>query len=395
MTAARALKRPAARRLVRSNVSAIIRPAKRLAASHVGRCDLSDVSPPDETSEFTRSCDRGQDLAGARPIGETRGGERRYLSECSPMKDFTQFTWGPTLEDDCRQLVRLAVREDLDQGYDWTTVALIPEAGVGRARLVARQAGVAAGLSCVPIVLDEMDTSLQWQPAHRDGDLLERDECLGVISGSARDLLTSERIILNLLGRLSGIATLTRQFVDRVAGTRAAIYDTRKTCPGYRRLDKYSVHCGGGRNHRSGLYDAVLIKDNHLAFGRSDASQPFGLTEAIEQTRQFLANTLPADRLESIILEVEVDTLEQLTEVLPSQPDIILLDNMTGEQLSRAVAVRDASGSATQLEASGGVRLDTVRAIAETGVERISVGSLTHSAPTLDIALDWIFRTIG
>lgn len=309
------------------------------------------------------------------------------------MKDFTQLTWGPTIEDDCRQLVRLAVREDLDQGYDWTTVALVPEAGMGRARLVARQAGVAAGLSCVPIVLDEMDTSLQWQPAHRDGDPLEGGDCLGVVSGSARDLLTSERIILNLLGRLSGIATLTRQFADRVAGTQAAVYDTRKTCPGYRRLDKYAVHCGGGRNHRSGLYDAVLIKDNHLAFGRSHASEPFGLVEAIERTRQFLTASLPAERLEAMILEVEVDTLEELNEVLPSRPDIVLLDNMTPEQLRRAVACRDASGSSTQLEASGGVCLDTVRAIAETGVERISVGSLTHSAPALDIGLDWIFRT--
>jgi nicotinate-nucleotide pyrophosphorylase (carboxylating) len=311
------------------------------------------------------------------------------------MKDFTQLAWGPTLEDDCRQLVRLAVREDLDQGYDWTTVALVPEASTGRARLVVREAGVAAGLSAIPIVLDEMDTGLQWQPAHRDGDEVQGGDCLGVLSGSARDLLTSERIILNLLGRLSGIASLTRQYVCRIAGTRAAIYDTRKTCPGYRRVDKYAVHCGGGRNHRSGLFDAILIKDNHLAFGSADASQPFGLADAVEQTRRFLSETLPAERWEGMILEIEVDTLEQLQEVLPSRPDIVLLDNMTPDQLSQAVAFRNDCGSSTQLEASGRVNLDTVRPIAETGVERISVGSLTHSARSLDIGLDWIFRPSG
>jgi nicotinate-nucleotide pyrophosphorylase (carboxylating) len=307
-------------------------------------------------------------------------------------KEFTQLSWSPTLEDDCRQLVRLAVREDLDQGYDWTTVALVPESSCGRARVVAREAGIAAGLATVPIVLDEMDTCLQWQPALRDGDELQRDDCLGVLSGSARDLLTSERVILNLLGRFSGIASLTRQYVTRVAGTSAAIYDTRKTCPGYRRLDKYAVHCGGGNNHRTGLFDAVLIKDNHLAFGSSDPCQTFGLAEATELVRHFLAQTLSHDQAAAMIVEIEVDTLEQLAEVLPSQPDIVLLDNMSPEQLSRAVQCRDASHSATELEASGSVNLDSVRAIAETGVERISIGSLTHSARCLDIGLDWVTR---
>jgi nicotinate-nucleotide pyrophosphorylase (carboxylating) len=308
------------------------------------------------------------------------------------MKEFTQLTWGPSLEDDCRQLVRLAVREDLDQAYDWTTVALVAECCSGRARLIARQAGIAAGLATIPIVLDEMDTSLQWQPARRDGDELAVGDCLGVLSGSARDLLTSERIILNLLGRLSGIASLTREHVRRVAGTRAAIYDTRKTCPGYRRLDKYAVQCGGGRNHRTGLFDAILIKDNHLAFGSSDASQTYGLPEAVELARRFVAQTLPADQAAAMIVEIEVDTLEQLATVLPSQPDIILLDNMTPEQLKHAVEYRDAHGAATQLEASGGVNLDSVAAIAATGVERISVGSLTHSPRCLDIGLDWVTR---
>jgi nicotinate-nucleotide pyrophosphorylase (carboxylating) len=294
------------------------------------------------------------------------------------------------LEDDCRQLIRLAVREDLDQGYDWTTVALVPEASSAQARLVARQIGVAAGLSTIPVVLQELDVPIQWMPFLRDGDRVEANSPLGTLSGPARDLLTLERLILNFVGPLSGIASLAQQFVAQVAGTAAAIYDTRKTRPAYRRLEKYAVRCGGGHNHRTGLFDAILIKDNHLALGRSDPQRAYTAAQAVEIARQFVRQTLPADQVDAMIIEIEVDTLEQLREVLSTQPDIVLLDNMSPVQLREAVEVRDRNSRATQLEASGGVNLKTVRAIAETGVDRISVGALTHSAPCLDIGLDWI-----
>jgi nicotinate-nucleotide pyrophosphorylase (carboxylating) len=207
--------------------------------------------------------------------------------------------------------------------------------------------------------------------------------------------LTSERTILNLLGRLSGIATLTRQYVDAVAGTKARIYDTRKTTAGWRRLEKYAVGCGGGHNHRTGLYDAILIKDNHLAVGRDEVgSAGFSPAQAVRKARTFLAQQMAGEVPRGapdpqMIVEIEVDSLAQLMEVLPERPDIVLLDNMTAELLREAVAIRDASGGAAELEASGGVNLQSVRAIAETGIERISVGALTHSAVNLDVALDW------
>jgi nicotinate-nucleotide pyrophosphorylase (carboxylating) len=305
------------------------------------------------------------------------------------VKEFTQWHWAPVLEDDCRQLVRLAIREDFDQSYDWTTVALVPEASHARAHIVARQPGIAAGLATIPVVLQEMDTPIQWQPARADGSPLQPRDPLGILFGPARDLLAAERLILNLLGRLSGIASLTRQYVSRVGGTRAQIYDTRKTCPGYRRLDKYAVLCGGGHNHRTGLFDAILIKDNHLAFGSSGPHR-YTPAQAVQAARAFVQQSLPPEQSQTMIIEIEVDTLDQFQQVLPVQPDIILLDNMTLSQLRQAVEIRDAAGSDTQLEASGGVHLDTVRGIAETGVDRISVGALTHSAPCLDIGLDWL-----
>jgi nicotinate-nucleotide pyrophosphorylase (carboxylating) len=306
-------------------------------------------------------------------------------------RDFTQLAWSPQIEEDCRRIVRLAVFEDLDRGYDWTTVSLVPEGATAQAQIVARKSGVIAGLSAAKIVVDEMDLSAELRPLVKDGDAVPGRTPIATLAGSARDLLTGERTILNLLGRLSGIASLTRQYVDAIAGTKAHIYDTRKTTPGLRRLEKYAVHCGGGRNHRLGLYDAVLIKDNHLALGRqANVASGFTPAQAVTRARQFVRESLAGDpRAEPMIVEVEVDSLDQLREVLPSGPDIILLDNMTVDQLREAVSIRDAAGSAAELEASGGVNLDTVRAIADTGVERISVGALTHSAVVLDIALDW------
>lgn len=305
--------------------------------------------------------------------------------------DFTQISWSPQVEEDCRRIVRLAVFEDLDRGYDWTTVALAPEGATASAQVVARRAGTIAGLAALPVVLDEMDIDARWQPVVEDGQQVAAGAMLATIDGSARDLLTSERTLLNLLGRLSGIATLTRQYVAAIAGTKAHIYDTRKTTPGWRRLEKYAVHCGGGRNHRTGLFDAVLIKDNHLALGRQrDIGRGYAPADAVRRAREFIASTLAGDpRAESMIVEVEVDTLEQLAEVLPAGPDLVLLDNMTANELRAAVALRSSLAPRVELEASGGVNLQTVRTIAETGVERISVGALTHSAASLDVALDW------
>ena len=308
-------------------------------------------------------------------------------------RDFAQVTWDARLEDDCRQLMRLAIREDLDRGLDWTTVALIGQE-TATANMAVREPGRIAGMKVVPLVIDEGDAELAWTPAVEDGVSVSAGTRLGTVTGSARDLLTLERIMLNLVGRLSGIATLTARYVDAVQGTSARVYDTRKTTPGWRRLEKYAVQCGGGSNHRCGLYDAVLIKDNHLAIAASQV-QSHRLTDAIERVRQFLAEqhamarpNLPCEA-DSMILEIEVDALEQLEAVLPAKPDIVLLDNMSIEQLRAATALRGEKSPETQLEASGGVTLATIRDIAETGVERISVGSLTHGATSLDVGLDY------
>ena len=299
-------------------------------------------------------------------------------------KEFTQLDWNEMLADDCRQIVRLALREDLAQAHDWTTVALTPADAQGRAAVVAREAGTAAGLPAASLALDEMQVSVDWRPLVTDGQTVAAGARLAELGGPVRSLLTAERLLLNLIGRLSGIATLTRRFVQAVQGTPARIYDTRKTTPGWRRLEKYAVRCGGGRNHRTGLFDAVLIKDNHLALMQLRPG------EAVRRVREFLlAAGRGPDRSEPLIVEVEVDTLEQLDDALPAGPDMILLDNMSPGQLREAVARRDAVNRDIELEASGGINLRSVRAIAETGLDRISVGALTHSAVALDVALDW------
>lgn len=314
-------------------------------------------------------------------------------------RDFEQLTWNDAVAEDCRQLVRLAVREDLDRLHDWTTVALVPPDVAGRAAVVCREAIVVAGMPAAELALREMDSRVRWRPEANDGASLAAGATLAVVEGPARSLLTSERIVLNLLGRLCGVATLSRRYVDAVAGTKARVYDTRKTTPGWRRLEKYAVRQGGGHNHRTGLFDAVLIKDNHLAFGRQgdggggSADGPFSPAEAVRRARAFLAEmtATASDKpaAEPPIVEVEVDTLEQLEQVLTAEPDVVLLDNMTPAVLAEAVAIRDRAGSRAELEASGGVNLDTVRRIAESGVERISVGRLTHGAVSVDIGLDW------
>ncbi|MEX0612889.1 MAG: carboxylating nicotinate-nucleotide diphosphorylase [Pirellulales bacterium] len=301
-------------------------------------------------------------------------------------KEFHQLDWDAALEDDLRQIVRLAVREDLDRQYDWTTVALVGPDTQGRAAVVARTAGVIAGLRAAPVLIDEMHATIEFQPRLSDGDEVAAGAIVAELAGSARDMLTCERPLLNLLGRLSGIATLTRDYVRQVEGTVARIYDTRKTTPAWRRLEKYAVRCGGGHNHRTGLFDAILIKDNHLALAAERNLSP---ADAVRAARDFLAQLPRENPASDMLVEIEVDRLELLDDVLAAGPDIVLLDNLSPDQLRSAVARRNRIAPQIELEASGGVSLDTVREIALTGVERISVGSLTHAACWLDMALDW------
>lgn len=305
-------------------------------------------------------------------------------------KEFNQIEWDAAVEEDCRQLIRLAVREDLDRVFDWTTVCLVPPEAIAQADIVSRGEGVVAGLRAAELALSEMDTNVAWTTAVDDGTRISRGQVLATVRGPARSLLSSERILLNLIGRLSGVATLTRLYVDAVAGTGARIYDTRKTTPGWRRLEKYAVRLGGGHNHRTGLFDAILIKDNHLALGAAgQGAAQLSPAQAVRRARELVESMAAAKSAEPLIVEVEVDTLDQLTMVLGEGPDIVLLDNMPLEMLRQAVALRDRAASGVELEASGGVTLESVAQIAATGVERISVGALTHSAASLDVGLDW------
>ena len=307
------------------------------------------------------------------------------------MREFHQIAWDVDLREAWGELLRLAVREDLKDQADWTSEALVPEGASGRAAVIARRPGVLAGEPAMAMTLAAFGSRLVWTPAARDGQTLVAGQVVGRIEGSARGLLAAERLVLNLLGRLSGIATLTRKYVDMVAGTRARIYDTRKTTPGWRTLEKYAVRCGGGSNHRTGLFEAVLIKDNHLALGADLSAKVAGgysPAEAVVRAREFLQSRL-GEAGRQMIVEIEIDRLDQLDPVITAEPDLVLLDNMRPEEIRAAVARRDARGPGIELEASGGVSLDTVRQIAETGVERISVGALTHAAAGLDFGLDW------
>jgi nicotinate-nucleotide pyrophosphorylase (carboxylating) len=278
-------------------------------------------------------------------------------------------------------LIDFALTEDLGDEYDVTSRATIPERMRGKAVFVARSPGVLAGIEAAQRVFQRVDHTIEFNKSREDGYRLSKGEAFATVEGSMRSILTAERTALNFLQHLSGIATLTRQFVDVVAGLPTKILDTRKTIPGWRRLEKYAVRVGGGTNHRVGLYDMVLIKDNHIAAVRSaECGVRSEIQTAIERARNAFPN-LP--------LEVEVDSLEQLEIALASRPDFVLLDNMSIETMREAVARRNAIAPKVLLEASGGVHLQTVRAIAETGVDRISVGALTHSAKALDIALDF------
>ncbi|MFO7193087.1 MULTISPECIES: carboxylating nicotinate-nucleotide diphosphorylase [Thermocrispum] len=275
--------------------------------------------------------------------------------------------------NDVARVVRTALDEDLRYGPDATTEATVPEGAVATAELTPRRDGVLAG---APVALAVFDAVLkdgyEVVECAEDGSRLTAGVPAIVLRGPVRGLLTAERTALNLLCHLSGVATLTAAWVDAVAGTRAAIRDSRKTLPGLRSLQKYAVRCGGGVNHRMALGDAVLIKDNHVVAAGS-------VTAALEAARRH-APDLPC--------EVEVDSLDQLREALSAGADEVLLDNFTPDQCRQAVRLRDELAPKTKLEASGGLTLEVARAYAEAGVDYLAVGGLTHSAPALDVGMD-------
>jgi nicotinate-nucleotide pyrophosphorylase (carboxylating) len=303
------------------------------------------------------------------------------------MTDYARVEVDELMRHDVCQLVRLAIAEDLDRAVDWTTVCLIAPESRGGCQIVSRQAGVVAGLAVLPWIIEEFQADIELELLATDEDRMRAGSVLATLRGNVRDLLTSERVILNLISRTCGIATLTRRYVDEISGTRAYLYDTRKTTPGWRRLEKYAVRCGGGRNHRAGLYDGFLIKDNHLALG-GDGSRPLDIAAATERAMRWRSS-----RVENMvapgIIEVEVDSLAQLEQVLPVGPDIVLVDNFSIADMVTAVSMRDRMAPTVELEASGNVRIDTIDAIARTGVNRISCGALTHQATSLDLGLDW------
>ena len=264
-------------------------------------------------------------------------------------------------------VVRAALAEDVGTG-DVTTDPLFDAAATGTAQLLVKEPGVVCGLAAAEAVFRTLDESVQFEPLAHDGDIIEPGP-VARVEGSLRALLTGERTALNLLGRLSGVATLTRRYVDAVAGTRARILDTRKTTPGLRELEKYAVACGGGTNHRFGLYDAILVKDNHIRFAG-------GIETAVGRLRA--ANS-------GLPIQVEAETLDDVRTALAVGVDSILLDNMPPEMLREAVAIADGR---VPLEASGGVTLETIRDVAETGVDFISIGALTHAARSLDVSME-------
>jgi len=280
----------------------------------------------------------------------------------------------PLSAEEIRRPVALALAEDIGSG-DVTTLAAVPETAQAKAVMCAREPLVVAGLALAEAAFRELSPAVQVTRSAEDGQRVAEGKPLLHVAGSARALLSAERVALNFVQRLCGIATLTAQFVDAIKGTPARILDTRKTTPGWRRLEKYAVACGGGRNHRLGLFDMVLIKDNHLAALRNES--PNAIAAAVARARA---------QYPQLKVEVEADTLEQVEQAVAAGADLILLDNMNLAQLR--VAVQKCKDRALT-EASGGVILAGVRAIAETGVDFISVGALTHSARAVDIGLDF------
>lgn len=276
------------------------------------------------------------------------------------------------LAAEIRECIQLALAEDIGTG-DVTTDSIVPAHATLRGRIVAKQNGVVAGLQIAEAVWRELDERVIFTPQVADGAKVEAKTVIAEVVGPARALLTGERTALNFLGRMSGIATLTRQFVDAVASTRAVILDTRKTAPGMRLTDKLAVWYGGGKNHRTGLFDLILIKDNHIDFAGS-------ITAAVTSVRRSVTN-LP--------IEVEARTLEDVREALALKVEYILLDNMSLELMQEAVRI---CGARVKLEASGNVSLENVLEVARTGVDQISVGALTHSPKVFDLSLEFVDR---
>ncbi len=283
-----------------------------------------------------------------------------------------------------RDLVQRAKVEDMGPaGIDLTTDCLIAPDQPGRAVLRARQPGHLAGTALLATIASVYDPAIALRVDIADGQAVDTDRVIAEFTGPLRSILAMERVALNFLTHLSGIATLTAQYVTAIANTKTQVYDTRKTLPGLRTLEKYAVACGGGHNHRSGLYDAVLVKDNHIAHLSPQQLGP-ALAAGLQKAR---SHTPPPQ-----FVEVEIDSIEQLRAVLDgpqaSLIDVVLLDNMTESLLRKSVTIRDTLAPDVQLEASGGVRLNTVTQIARTGVDRISIGEITSGAPPLDLGLD-------
>ena len=275
-----------------------------------------------------------------------------------------------TLHPDILAAIQRALSEDIGSG-DITTNSIVPLDASMQGRIIAKQNGIIAGLDVAKAVYEIVDPKIKFHAAISEGAHVDDRQTLATVSGSARSLLTGERTALNFLGRISGIATLTCQFVDAVAGTKAVVLDTRKTAPGLRMVDKLAVLRGGGKNHRVGLYDMILIKDNHIDFAGS-------IEEAVRRARAVHSD---------IELEVEARTLEDVCAALEMKVNRILLDNMTVEMMLEAVSI---TKGRAKLEASGNVNLENVRRIAETGVDFISIGALTHSAKTFDVSFDYL-----
>lgn len=266
------------------------------------------------------------------------------------------------------RIIDTALAEDIHTG-DITTLSILPQPRVMRARLIAKEPMVLSGIAVARRVFERLDPAIRFEALFADGDLLEKGTVLARIEGDAALLLQGERVALNLLQRMCGIATQTAEYVKELKGTGARVVDTRKTTPGLRVLEKYSVRVGGGTNHRTGLYDGVLIKENHIAAAG-------GILEAVRLARAYIPHTLK--------IEVETETLEQVQLALDAGADIIMLDNMTLEQMTQAVQL---IAKRALVEASGGVNLQTIRGIAQTGVDIISVGALTHSVRAADISM--------
>jgi nicotinate-nucleotide pyrophosphorylase (carboxylating) len=271
-----------------------------------------------------------------------------------------------------RKSIKLWLEEDIGGG-DITTMTTIPEDQQARGIIHVKEDGIAAGLPIAAAVFAEIDAALHFEPKVKDGTSIKKGDILAIVEGSTRSILLGERLALNLMQRLSGIATRTREYVEALEGLPTRLVDTRKTTPGHRMLEKYAVRVGGGHNHRFGLYDAVMIKDNHIKGAG-------GITQAIQAARAQIPHTMK--------IEVEVESFEQLDQALAAGPDIIMLDNMKPSAMKEAVLIIKAKSPHIVVEGSGSVTLQTIKSMAESGVDVISVGRLTYSVTSLDISLD-------